>query len=84
MPVRSRCTRINRTLLFAWLLEAVEEQVQTEPGSGDNRFNPSISLVLQGGYIHYSEDPKHFHLEGMPLGGEAGLHEEEWPSGRRN
>ncbi|MGD8910265.1 MAG: hypothetical protein PVI92_13060 [Chromatiales bacterium] len=55
---------------------AVEEKVQTKPRTGDNSFNPAISLVLQGGYVNYSEDPEHFHFEGMPLGGEAGLHDE--------
>lgn len=47
---------------------AVEEQVQAKPGSGDNNFNPAISLVLQGGFASYSEDPEAFHFEGMPLG----------------
>lgn len=58
---------------------AVEEQVQTKSSSqaaGDNSFNPAISLVLQGGISTYSKDPDDYHLEGMPLGGEAGLHEE--------
>jgi hypothetical protein len=55
---------------------AVQENVQSKPRTGDNSFNPAISLVLQGGYVSYSEDPEHFHLEGMPLGGEAGLHDE--------
>jgi hypothetical protein len=55
---------------------AVEEKVQAKPRSGDNSFNPAISMVLQGGYTSYSEDPEHYHLEGMPLGGEAGLHDE--------
>ncbi len=55
---------------------AVEEQVQAKPRIGDNSFNPAISVVLQGGYSSYSEDPEDFHLEGMPLGGEAGLQDE--------
>jgi len=55
---------------------AVEEQVQAKPRSGDNSFNPAISLVLQGGWASYSQDPGDYHLEGMPLGGEAGLHDE--------
>jgi len=55
---------------------AVEEQVQAKPRVGDNSFNPAISVVLQGGYASYSEDPEDFHLEGMPLGGEAGLQDE--------
>ncbi len=52
---------------------AVEEQVQAKPRTGDNSLNPAISLVVQGGYASYSEDPEEFHFEGMPLGGEAGL-----------
>jgi len=55
---------------------AVEEQVQTRSSSADNSFNPAISLVLQGGIATYSENPEDYHLEGMPLGGEAGLPEE--------
>ncbi|MCB1788546.1 MAG: hypothetical protein KDJ33_19995 [Gammaproteobacteria bacterium] len=55
---------------------AVEQQVQAKPRSGDNSFNPAISLVLQGGFASYSQDPEDFHFEGMPLGGEAGLMDE--------
>ncbi len=55
---------------------AVEEKVQTKPGAGDNSFNPAISLVLQGGISSYSKDPEDYHLEGMPLGGEARLNDE--------
>ncbi len=55
---------------------AVEEQVQAKPRAGDNSFNPAISLVLQGGFAGYSQDPEEFHFEGMPLGGEAGLIDE--------
>lgn len=55
---------------------AVEEQVQAKPHTGDNSFNPAISLVLQGGFASYSQDPEDFHFEGMPLGGEAGLQDE--------
>lgn len=55
---------------------AVEEQVQTKSTAGDNSFNPAISLVLQGGLATYSKDPEEYHLEGMPLGGEAGLYDE--------
>jgi hypothetical protein len=55
---------------------AVEEQVQAKPRASDNSFNPAISLVLQGGFASYSQDPEDFHFEGMPLGGEAGLYDE--------
>lgn len=55
---------------------AVEEQVQSKPAAGDNSFNPAISLVLQGGLSTYSKDPEDYHIEGLPLGGEAGLYDE--------
>lgn len=55
---------------------AVEQQVQAKPRSGDNSFNPAISLVLQGGFASYSQNPEDFHFEGMPLGGEAGQMDE--------
>lgn len=44
--------------------------------TGDNSFNPAISLVLQGSYANYSLDPEEYHIEGLPLGGEAGLRAE--------
>lgn len=55
---------------------AVEQEVQVRPRSGDNSFNPAISLILQGGFASYSQNPEAFHFEGMPLGGEAGLMDE--------
>ena len=55
---------------------AVEQRVQAKPRAGDNAFNPAISLVLQGGFSGYSQEPEDFHLEGLPLGGEAGLQDE--------
>lgn len=54
---------------------AAATQTATRSPTADNSFNPAISLVLQGGYADYSEDPETYHLEGMPLGGEAGLKE---------
>jgi hypothetical protein len=54
----------------------VAQTVQQKLPPGDNSFNPAISLVLQGGLATYSEDPEEYHLEGMPLGGESGLHDQ--------
>jgi hypothetical protein len=54
----------------------IEQESENQPQSGDSRFNPAISLVLQGGLSSYSRDPEDFHMEGLPLGGEAGLHPE--------
>jgi hypothetical protein len=57
----------------------VDEAEILEPApvqASANSFNPAISFVLQGGAVSYSEDPDDYHLEGMPLGGEAGLQAE--------
>ena len=51
------------------------EAPQSAPTSA-NSFNPAISFVLQGGAVSYDRDPDDYHLEGMPLGGEAGLQAE--------
>lgn len=37
-----------------------------------NRFNPAISLVLQGTASSYKNDPDDWHLPGFQLGGETG------------
>ena len=44
-------------------------------GSAANSFNPAISLILDGRYSHFSEDPEDYQLPGYMLGGEAGLGE---------
>lgn len=54
----------------------VVSQVSASTKTGDNSFNPAISFVLQGGVATYSQNPDEFHLDGLPLGGEAGLHQE--------
>lgn len=51
-------------------------QVPAPTRTGDNSFNPAISIVLQGGAATYSLDPDNYHMDGLPLGGEAGLHQE--------
>jgi len=41
--------------------------------TGENAFNPAISLVLQGTYARTSQDPNSYHITGfMPSGGEVG------------
>ncbi|MCB2263833.1 MAG: TonB-dependent receptor [Candidatus Thiosymbion ectosymbiont of Robbea hypermnestra] len=54
----------------------VTKQVSTPTKTGDNSFNPAISFILQGGAATYSLDPDDYHMDGLPLGGEAGLHQE--------
>jgi len=41
----------------------------------NNSMNPAISMVLQGQYADYKEDPEAYELPGFMLGGEAGLAE---------
>jgi hypothetical protein len=41
-------------------------------GSGENAFNPAISLILQGTYANTSQDPNTYHITGfVPSGGEV-------------
>ena len=41
--------------------------------TGENAFNPAVSLVLQGTYARTSQDPNTFHITGfVPSGGEVG------------
>jgi hypothetical protein len=57
-------------------LSEVANQVSVSSKTGVNSFNPAISLVLQGGVATYSQNPDDYHMDGLPLGGEAGLHAE--------
>jgi hypothetical protein len=41
--------------------------------SGENAFNPAVSLILQGAYARTSQDPNNYHINGfVPSGGEVG------------
>ena len=41
--------------------------------SAANRFNPALSVIVQGSLNSYSQDPDDYALPGFQLGGEAGL-----------
>jgi len=43
-----------------------------EDSSTKSSFNPDISLILDGRYGHFSQDPEEYELPGFMLGGEAG------------
>ena len=51
-------------------------EAATQPSSGladfASRFNPAVSLVLQGTATSYQNDPEDWHLPGFQLGGESG------------
>jgi len=40
---------------------------------GSNVFNPAISIIIDGVYADYKNDPEHYKLPGFALGGEAKL-----------
>ena len=39
----------------------------------ENKFNPAISLILDGRYANFGNDPEDYELPGFALGGESGL-----------
>ena len=49
--------------------------------SGDKSFNPAISLILDGRYSDFSQDPEEYSLSGFQLGGEAGPGEQGFALG---
>ncbi|MBV1889638.1 MAG: hypothetical protein KUG54_01290 [Gammaproteobacteria bacterium] len=38
-----------------------------------NKFNPAVSLILDGRYANFGNDPEDYELPGFALGGESGL-----------
>ena len=56
-------------------LEVKLEQSNTTPSAptSRNHFNPAISLILDGRYARFENDPEEYELLGFALGGEAGL-----------
>lgn len=40
-------------------------------GQGSNAFNPSIGLILSGGYSQFSNDPANYAVSGFPLAAES-------------
>jgi hypothetical protein len=66
MRIRTRAA-LAAPLLIATSASALAQQV-----SG-NAFNPAISLILDGHFASYSQDPKTYRLPGFLLDSEAGL-----------
>lgn len=59
-------TAINSALLLA--LSISNQSAVAEP-----KFNPKFSVILDGRYASYDNDPEEYELPGFSLGGEAGL-----------
>ena len=69
-------------------LQAVEVMKTTEASTGrstkrvsNNGYNPAISVILDGAYISYDNNPEDYALPGFALGGEAGLASEGFSLG---
>jgi hypothetical protein len=61
----------------------VVQQTPAAAGGGNaaNQFNPAISLILDGRYSHFSQDPEDYRLPGFMLGEEAGPGEQGFALG---
>lgn len=67
---------LNKTLEeFDRRLQKLEEEDIHSDGSSheEKAFNPAISVILDGIYASYKNDPEDYNLPGYALGGEAGL-----------
>lgn len=53
----------------------------SETKAPESNFNPDISLILEGRYASFQNDPHDYHLPGFQLGGESGLGEEGFSLG---
>jgi len=57
------------------LEKRLEKARAPQTSTSTNAFNPAISVILDGRYAHFSNDPENYELPGFQLGGEAGLGE---------
>jgi len=55
---------------------ATQSAAASQPTGSENSFNPALSVILDGRYAAFDNDPSDYELPGFPLGGEAGLGEE--------
>jgi hypothetical protein len=70
-------SRAREQATAAWSTPRAQQEAPPTPqasyGSGANRFNPALSVILQGSLNSYSQNPDDYALPGFQLGGEAGL-----------
>jgi len=67
---------INKTLEeYDKRLQSLESRdaQHVTAGGADTTFNPAISVILDGVFASYKNDPQGYNLSGFALGGEAGL-----------
>jgi len=55
-------------------IEALEDQSSSQaPQAQPNAFNPKISLILDGRFASYQNNPNDYHIPGFAMGSESGL-----------
>lgn len=69
--------RLLKTEINVREVKVISEQTNaSRPATTrSNTFNPAISLILDGRYASFNNDPENYELPGFALGGEAGLGE---------
>jgi hypothetical protein len=64
--------RVSLPSLLAILAQGEPATVFAQGVISGNEFNPAISLILDGQYSKYSNDPEDYEISGFPLDDEAG------------
>jgi hypothetical protein len=63
----------RRSCFFVALVVGGSAPLAFAQGAGSNAFNPALSVVLDGKYAHYSQDPSTYGMPGFLLSDEAEL-----------
>ena len=76
-------SRLLKTESSVKAVQVKSEQVSATHSTsrGNSTFNPAISLILDGRYASFDNDPEDYELPGFALGGEAGLAEKGFSVG---
>jgi hypothetical protein len=69
--------KMLKTEDMAQQVNAGNREIAANPGHTNmvtqNKFNPAVSLILDGRYANFGNDPEDYELPGFALGGESGL-----------
>ena len=69
--------RLEKTEVTAQRVMTETRKIAAKPTRNNtvaaNRFNPAVTLILDGRYANFKNDPEAYELPGFSLGGESGL-----------
>ena len=69
--------RLEKTEMTAQRVITETRKIAAKPARTNsvapNRFNPAVTLILDGRYANFDNDPEAYELPGFALGGESGL-----------